>query len=353
MAGLHPDRRSALVARLGSPGRVLRGIEAGRVEVSRRAEVAVHRSAAESEAILAQLGVVPVLLGDPGYPPALTDLPDAPDLLFVRGDIPLEGAVAVVGTRTCTGYGRELAAAYGRAIAGAGWVVVSGLARGIDGAAHRGMLEAGGRGIAVLGSGSNVVYPAENRDVHDLILSGGGAIVTEYPPGTPPEAWRFPPRNRIIAGLAAATVVVEAAATGGALITAGAALEQGRQVMAVPGDVDRESSRGCNLLIRDGALPVLEPADLIESLSLVLGPPASPSRPMPPGDGSAFEAAILASLGASDRSLEDLAGLVVGPTEEVLAAVTRLEEAGRVIRRGALVCATGLPKESSAGPGGR
>ena len=160
----------------------------------------------------------------------------------------------------------------GRAVAGAGWVVVSGLARGIDGSAHRGCLDGGGPGIAVLGCGIDVWYPPEHQALGED-LAKEGAVVSEYPPGTRPEPWRFPARNRIISGLSAAVVVVEAAEKGGALITARLAAEQGREVFAVPGDVDRKTSVGTNLLIRDGAVPVLGAGDLVEALSLVLGPP--------------------------------------------------------------------------------
>ena len=149
--------------------------------------------------------------------------------------------------------------------------MVSGLARGIDGAAHRGLIVAGGRGVAVLGCGIDVAYPREHRRLGEQILELGGAIVSEYPPGSRPDPWRFPPRNRIIAALSAAVIVVEAGITGGALITALKAAEYGIPVFAMPGDVDRKASQGTNRLIRDGALPVFGPDDLIEELSLCCG----------------------------------------------------------------------------------
>jgi DNA processing protein len=164
-----------------------------------------------------------------------------------------------------------LASAFGSACADAGWPVVSGLARGIDGAAHEGVLAAGGVAVAVLGAGPDVRYPREHVGLYGRILGSGGTIVTEYPPGTPPHGWRFPPRNRIISGLSAAVVVVESAVTGGSLGTAAHAVDQDRMVFAVPGDVDREASVGCNLLIRDGAVPVLGAEDLVASLSLLTG----------------------------------------------------------------------------------
>jgi DNA processing protein len=254
----------------------LRRLEKGAIETTDRVRQAVALPAEVRRAELAAAGIDLVFRGDARYPDRLADLPDAPDLLFVRGLLPVEPAVGVVGTRRCTSYGKRIAEGYGRSIAAAGWPLVSGLARGIDGAAHRGTVAASGVGVAVLGSGIDVMYPREHADLARQLLDRGGAVISESPPGTPPESWRFPPRNRVISGLAGAVVVVEATVKGGALITAGIALDHGRQVFAVPGDVGRASSEGCNLLIRDGAFPVLSPDDLVESLELVLGP--APSR---------------------------------------------------------------------------
>lgn len=210
---------------------------------------------------------------DSDYPIGLHDLEEPPSL-WLRGSTNTGPCIAVVGTRRCTRYGVDLAESFGAVIARAGWTTVSGLARGIDTAAHRGCLLMSGHAVAVLGSGIDVCYPKENKPVYDQILSSGGAILSEYPPGTPPDRWKFPARNRIIAAISAAIVVVEAAATGGALITARLGAEMGRPVFVVPGDVDRAMSEGCNRLIRDGAHPVLGSADLIDELSLVVGPPA-------------------------------------------------------------------------------
>jgi DNA processing protein len=272
-AGLNPEKLSRLLAEHGARRTLRRllshpeGAAAG-VRAAAGVDAATRRHQLESS------GVEVRFRGDLGYPESLAGTPDPPDVLFVRGRLPSGQAVAVVGTRRCTAYGRQLATEYGQAIAGAGWVLVSGLARGIDGAAHTGTVAAGGAGIAVLGCGPDIHYPPEHRTLGDRLVEAGGAVVTEYPPGAAPEPWRFPLRNRIISGLSSAVVVVEAGVTGGALITAGYALAHGVPVFAVPGDVRRESSKGCNLLIRDGAHPVLDPDDLIEELSLVLGPPA-------------------------------------------------------------------------------
>jgi DNA processing protein len=277
--GLHPDRVRGLLAEFG-PGETQRRLASGSIRTTARVRQAVAVPAGVRIAELARCGIGVVWRGESGYPEILGVLPDAPDLLFVRGSIPQLPAVAVVGTRRCTSYGSGIAEAYGRAIAGAGWPVVSGLARGIDGAAHRGTVDTKGRGVAVLGSGIDVMYPREHGRLARDLITCGGAVVSESPPGTPPEAWRFPPRNRIISGLAGAVVVVEATVKGGARITAEAALGHGRQVFAVPGDIGRASSAGCNLLIRDGAFPVHDPDDLLESLELVLGaPPRTSSSP--------------------------------------------------------------------------
>lgn len=267
----------------------------------------------------------PVLVsaGDSGYPVGLHDLEETPSV-WVLGDIGEAPGVAVVGTRRCTRYGVDLATSFGAAISRAGWTTVSGLARGVDTAAHRGCLSLSGRAVAVLGSGVDHCYPRENRGLYDQILTGCGAIVSEYPPGTPPDRWRFPARNRIIAAMSSAVVVVEAAVTGGALITARLAAEMGRPVFAVPGDVDREMSEGCNRLIRDGAYPVLGSADLIEELSLVIGPPA---RVTDTTHGIPAE-------GVAVGDLPDLWSLAV---TETLVKLGRLELEGKVRRLGDFV----------------
>ncbi|MFZ0014768.1 MAG: DNA-processing protein DprA [Acidimicrobiia bacterium] len=215
--------------------------------------------------------------GSDWYPVGLHDL-EKPPQLWMLGSLGEAPGIAVVGTRRCTRYGVDLAESFGAAVARAGWTTVSGLARGIDTAAHRGCLQRSGHAVAVLGSGIDVCYPRENQAVYDQILASGGGILSEYPPGTPPDRWRFPARNRILAAISAAIVVVEAAATGGALITARIGAELGRPVFVVPGDVDRVMSEGCNRLIRDGAHPVLGGPDLIEELSLVVGAPSTIPR---------------------------------------------------------------------------
>ncbi len=248
--------------------------------------------------------------------PMLVGVAEAPSHLWVRGKTPSMPGVAIVGTRRCTEYGRLIARNLGHAVATAGWPVISGLARGIDAAAHEGTLDGDGEGFAVLGCGVDVIYPADNRGLARRLLEHSGGLISEYPPGTPPAPFRFPARNRIIAGLSGAVVVVEAAVTGGALITARMALDQGKDVLAVPGDISRPTSEGCNLLIRDGAHPVLSSDDLIESLERILGPSPRVASPSPiPSSGALLDVV----LNESDR-----------PIGAVLADVVRAELAGHL-----------------------
>ncbi|MBM3694555.1 MAG: DNA-protecting protein DprA [Actinobacteria bacterium] len=335
--GLHPDRADRLKRAFGSPAGAVGALASGRVAAPEAVRAAAALPFAACRERLARLGVTPLFRGGAGYPAHLADLPGAPDVLFSKGALPAQPGVAIVGTRRCTRYGTGLARVYGQACAAVGWPVISGLARGADAEAHRGVVDAGGAGVAVLGCGPDIVYPAEHRPLLESLLAGGGGMVTEYPPGARPEPWRFPPRNRIIAGLAGAVVVVEAGETGGALITAAAALEQGRHVFAVPGDVGRATSRGCNLLIRDGATPVLDPADLVASLSLLLGPgrAPAPSGPAPPVEGPGR--ALLAALPPGGAALEEAATAAGLGVAEAMAALARLEVAGLVRRDGGLV----------------
>jgi DNA processing protein len=328
-SGMHPDRSRLLVERFGNAGAVVARIAAGALDVSDRIREAVRVDAEHRRGELVSLGHAAWFRGSPGYPERLAEYPDAPDVLFTRGRWPAGSRVAVVGTRRCTAYGRRLAGEYGRAIGVAGWVLVSGLARGVDGAAHEGTVRVGARGMAVLGCGLDVDYPREHARLADALIDGGGVIVSEYPPGTPPEGWRFPPRNRIISGLSEAVVVVEASVKGGALITAGAAMLQGIPVFVTPGDVTRDVSRGCNLLIRDGAHPVLDAADLVAELELVLGPVSMAGREAP--SGREQDSPILRLLRQEGAlSVDALAGRLDRSIPDLLAELGRLETVGAV-----------------------
>ncbi len=262
----------------------------------------------------------PLLPGDPAYPPGLNDLEEPPPL-YIRGRIPDGPCVAVVGTRSCTRYGVDIGESMGRQLASAGLVTVSGLARGIDAAAHRGTVTVRGHGVAILGSGLDHIYPRENIGLAQSLVEHGGAVVSEYPNGTPPDRWRFPARNRLIAAMSVAVVVVESRVTGGAQITAVLAAEMGRPVFAVPGDVDRESSAGTNRLIRDGAIPVFGGQDLLDELSVLAGVDARPvglNGPVPAG-------------GLDIDDLPDHWGCTI---KEALVRLGRLEASGEVRRLG-------------------
>lgn len=318
MLALHPRRLRKLRSDY-SERALLTAIGSGQVRVPDVAREVLDATDAELWSLVSGLDVL--MAGEAEYPSQLAELPDAPDVLFVRGSIPVEPIVGIVGTRKCTGYGRRIAQALGRALAAAGWPVVSGLARGIDGAAHKGSIETG-IGLAVLGSGIDQIYPREHeRLAHDLI-DGGGALVSEYPPGIRPDGWRFPPRNRIISGLSSAIVVAEAPVKGGSMITATHALEHGRPLLAVPGDIDRETSRGCNLLIRDGAFPVLDVDDLITGLSFLLGPP--------PNETSRVDLMVVAEAVGKGCFFDDLVERLACPPSEALALVSQAEAAGQI-----------------------
>lgn len=205
---------------------------------------------------------------DSGYPQRLRVLPGSPGGLYVKGGLPPADrpAVAVVGARICSEYGRSQAFAYARALAERGVTVISGLARGIDAAAHRGALAGGGKTYAVLGSGVDNCYPKMNFPLYCEILESGGGILSEFPPGARPDAWHFPVRNRIISGLSDAVLVIEARKRSGSLITADCALEQGKTVLALPGRVGDSLSEGCNWLIYQGAVPAYAPEAVLGEL---------------------------------------------------------------------------------------
>jgi DNA processing protein len=216
-------------------------------------------------------------------PPLLRAIHDPPKRLFLRGegdrDLLRRPAVGIVGARACSPYGAQVARMVARELATAGVVVVSGLARGVDGEAHRGALQAGGHTVAVLGCGIDRDYPAAHASLAREIAKRS-LLVSEYEPGVDPAPWRFPARNRIIAGLCAATVVVEARERSGALITADFALEEGREVFAVPGEITSSLSRGTNALLRLGATPLTGPTDVLESLGIESSSEATPDHPL-------------------------------------------------------------------------
>lgn len=233
-----------------------------------------ERLLAKELALAQRYGVTIVTLEDTDYPKALREIADPPLALYSRGSLPPEEvAVAVVGSRYASLYGLQTAERLGYELSLRGVTVVSGLARGIDGASHRGALKAGGRTVAVLGNGLANVYPPEHQELADQIARQG-AVMSEYPMEAMPDTYHFPRRNRLISGLSLGVVVVEAAARSGALITAGCALEQGREVFAVPGQITTSTSQGTHHLLKDGARLVTSVEDILEELRLTPQPAA-------------------------------------------------------------------------------
>ena len=261
------------------------------------------------------------------FPELLREIHDPPRVLYLRGagevELLARPAIAIVGARACSPYGSQVARMLGRELAGAGLVVVSGLARGVDGEAHRGALEAEGVTVAVLGCGIDRDYPAAHTQLARRICERG-LVVSEYEPGVEPAPWRFPARNRIIAGLTAATVIVEARERSGALITADFALEDGREVFAVPGEITGSLATGTNRLLRQGATPLTSAADVFEVYGLGAGPAVQP-----PTLGEAATR-VLDRLVESSATADELAratGFDAGP---LAAALAELELAGLV-----------------------
>jgi DNA processing protein len=288
--GLGPRLTAALLERFGSAEAVLQASVAELRQVPYLGEKLaqeLHRAAASVDLtaeleLMAKHGAYLRILGTPDYPASLADIPDPPHLLYVRGSLEASDAraVAIVGSRHCTPYGRRTAERLAMELVRAGYTIISGLARGIDGCAHRGALQAGGRTLAVLAGGLARIYPPEHKELAQQVQANG-ALLSENAMKMDPLAGMFPARNRIISGLSRAVVIVEAAVKSGALITAEHAAEQGRTVFAVPGPIDSEASGGTNALIREGAILVRGVEDILEELEGV-GSAAASAGPPPP-----------------------------------------------------------------------
>jgi DNA processing protein len=267
---------------------------------------------------------------DPAYPVRLREIPNPPPVLYVRGHFAEsdQWALAVVGTRRATTYGKEVACVFATELAAHGVSIVSGLARGIDAIAHQAALEAGGRTIAVLGHGIDVIYPPEHQKLAERIVAQG-AIISDYPPGTPPEAVNFPPRNRIISGLSVGVLIIEAPENSGALITADFAAEQGRDVFVVPGSVLSSNATGTNRLLRDGALLALTTQDILEQLNMTMvAQHIQAHAVMPPQDET--ERILFALLSAEPAHIDDLGRQANLPINTVSSALTMMELKGLV-----------------------
>ena len=282
---------------------------------------------------------------DPGYPARLLEIPGHPLALYVKGDVKALSlpSVAIVGTRRATSYGIDHAQRFAFDLAGAGWMVLSGLALGIDAAAHRGALDAGGVTVGILGSGLDRFYPEENRELAREIVAKGGAVVSEFPFGRPPDQQTFPIRNHVVAGLSTGLVAIEAPVKSGTLITTSIAADLGRTVMALPGRVDNRMSAGCLNLIREGATLVRNASDVMEALSRLIAVPLSPVK-KPDGDEaddldasppvlpsvSVEEAQIMRHVDAEGLSLDELARLSELPFAKVNSLCMALRIKGRL-----------------------
>jgi len=273
----------------------------------------------------ARIGVTPIPLGDAGYPALLAAIPDPPPLLWLKGDVAAlhQPAIAIVGSRAATPYGLSMAKRLAVDLSAAGFVIVSGLARGIDSAAHVAALSARGQTIGVLGCGIDRIYPSEHRDLA-RDMEQAGAVISEYPSGVPPLQHHFPLRNRLISGLSTAVVVVEAPEKSGALITASAAAEHGREVMVVPGPATGGRNRGGHLLIRDGAKLVESADDILQEVGLVAA-----TRSF-----AAAERELRQLPESADFTVDEVAERTGEEPSAVLARLLDLELAGRIQRIG-------------------
>ena len=274
---------------------------------------------------LAEPGHYLVTLHDDAYPGLLREIPDAPSVLYVQGRIELLRAecLAIVGSRNATAQGVRDAEGFARALSRAGYTIVSGLALGIDAAAHRGGLAEAGSSIAVMGTGADLYYPRRNRELADR-LAREGAIISEWPLGTPPAPGNFPQRNRLISGLSRGVLVVEAAMQSGSLITARLAADQGREVFAMPGSIHSTVSKGCHELIKQGAKLAEDAADVLAELGGMPAPRACAAVP------SEAVHPLLAALGHGPATVDQLAGRTGSDAAKIAAELSRLEIEGSI-----------------------
>jgi DNA processing protein len=272
---------------------------------------------------------------DEGYPKRLMEIDQPPPVLYVRGDLlpQDEFSVAIVGTRRVTAYGRQVAENVAGFLARNGLTVISGMARGVDAVAHNAALDAGGRTLAVLGNGVDRIYPPEHRKLAEMIMQNG-ALISDYPLGTPPDSLNFPARNRIISGLAQAVVIVEAGDRSGALITASFAADQGRDVFAVPGNVNAPQSVGTKRLIQQGAHPLVNPQEILETLNLTLVNQHQEARVVLPADVN--EAQLLRVITQELVHIDEICNQTAMPVETITATLAMMELRGMVRQVGGM-----------------
>ena len=342
MAGIGPAKLRALLDHFGDLETAWRanstdlreaGLDRRALEYMLAARASLDLDA--EAARVARVGAQAVTWDDPEYPPLLKSIAASPPLLYVKGGFASadQWAIAIVGTRRATAYGREVTRVLAGDLARSGVTIVSGLARGIDAAAHQAALDAGGRTIAVLGHGIDFVYPPEHRKLSEQIIEHGAAV-TDYPIGTAPEGKNFPPRNRIISGLSLGVLVIEGDVSSGARITADFALEQGRDVFAVPGNILQRSSRLPNTLIQQGATPVLSADDILEQLNLTMVAQQAEAREIIPADPT--EAQLLGLLSAEPVHIDDIRRETGLPIAQVSSTLAMMELKGMVRQAGGM-----------------
>lgn len=288
-----------------------------------------HKSGRHIEEYVKQLealGVAAVCRGMEAYPETLENIQNPPPVLYYKGDFSLTAwsSVGVVGSRRCTYYGKSTAMRFSRELAGNGLCIISGMARGIDTQAHKGALEAGGKTIAVLGCGVDIAYPPDNKGLYDAIADRG-LIISEFAPGMPPLPSNFPRRNRIISALSQVLLVVEAALKSGALITANCAIDQGRDVFFIPGNIDSPASAGTNMMIKEGLPAALGPEDILEHLGLASGDEEEQKI-----DLDERELRIAGLLMEKDMSMDELCAGTLLSAAELGGLLTMLEMRGIV-----------------------
>jgi DNA processing protein len=312
------------------------GVPAAALERAFELRSKASEVARREEESAAALGVSVLVLGEVGYPAALLDLPLPPPVLFVRGTLADAPGIAIVGSRRMDAYGREVATLFARELARTGLAIVSGFAHGVDATAHRAALEVpGGRTVAVLGCGHGVDYPRGHRRLGEEIALSG-ALLSEFPCGREPTTWSFPIRNRIIAALSHGSLIVQAAARSGSLVTARLAIELGREVYAVPGRIFDDKSIGPNTLLRDGAALVEHPRDILDGLPAAIRARLSRDAPPPaerPPELPGLQGRLVSTLRPGDlQAPEDLAARFQVPLDAMLAVLLELELLGRVRR---------------------
>lgn len=334
--GIGPTRLQHLINYFGDIQRAweaspseLQAAELGERFIQSLIETRMSSRLDETMELLHQKDIRVLTWEDPNYPRRLKEVNQSPPVLYLQGELLAEDhwAVAIVGTRRISTYGRQVAEQLGAELAQNGITVVSGLARGIDATAHQACLKNGGRTLAVLGCGVDIVYPPEHRQLAQQVIANG-ALISDYPPGTAPEAINFPPRNRIISGLSQAVVVVEAGKKSGALITAAFAAEQGRQVFAIPGNIYAPLCKGPNQLIYDGAQILPDTKTLLEALEVRQVKAQQSARKVLPAD--ATEAQLYDILGHEPLHVDEIGAKSGLPIAVISASLTLMELKGMV-----------------------